>query len=733
MKFPFVRQIDSIDCGPCCLSMLSSFYGNKISSNYLREKSLLNRLGMSAFDLMYLGETIGFTSKCVKIGYEELSKSRCLPAVCHVNNNHYVVVIKIEKERVQIADPSCGILYYPKEDFVNIWYSKIEDLGTAILIAPTESFFNQKFRSKNEGRKQNAFGFIKKYTRKYGRFIALIFFSFILTSLLQITFPFILQQIIDNGIINQNLQIINQLLISLVILYFANSITSFFRSWIVIEVSSRVNIRIVWDFLSKIMSLPTKFFDNRVAGDLIQRIRDYQKIENLVNEGFLKFILAVLNVIVLTILIYLYNTKIFLIFSITTIFELSWFFFFKSKLRVYENLRFNFLSQDQNKLMEIIRGMNDIKQNGIEDLKNNEWLDIQLKLYFLNKNNLKLNQYLKGGADVFSYLRTVMIIYFCSLSIMSGDLSLGILTSILFIVNQLNAPISQIISFFISFEYSKLAIARLETLRSPLEEKQEEVKVGVSELHTLNNQDSNIHIKDLCFGYQKDNPILKGLNFEIPFNKVTAIVGESGSGKTTLLKILSGLYEAERGSVFVGDNLLTCNNLEEWRSKCGVVMQDGFLFPNTVLYNICLTDSSVDNARLSYALKIANADDFIQRLPVGLDTKIGVDGINLSQGQKQRILIARAVYRNPSFLFFDEATNSLDAENENIVINNINEMAENKTLIIVAHRLSTVKNADQILVFDKGKIIEQGSHYELIAKNGRYFNLIKNQLQLDEY
>ncbi|MCK4569898.1 MAG: ATP-binding cassette domain-containing protein, partial [Bacteroidales bacterium] len=511
------------------------------------------------------------------------------------------------------------------------------------------------------------------------------------------------------------------------VLFISQASVEFIRSWILLHISARVNISLISDFLIKLMKLPIGFFDSKMIGDLMQRIGDHTRIENFLTVSSLNILFSVVTLFIFSVVLAIYSLKILLVFLIGSVLYIAWVLLFMKKRREVDYKRFAQMADNQSNLIQLITGMQEIKLNNCEKQKRWDWEKIQARLFKVNIKGLALNQYQQAGAVFFNQTKNILIIFIAADSVVRGDMTLGMMMAVQYIIGQLNSPIDQMITFFHSAQDAKISLERLgEIHQKEDEEKPEEPKV--SSLPAK----KTIGIRNLTFRYSgsHSDPVLKNLNFEIPEKKMTAIVGPSGSGKTTLVKLLLGFYLPEHGEIKVGELNIRNINGSYWRQQCGAVMQDGFIFSDTIAKNIAVSDEYIDKDKLLHAVNVANIQEFIESLPLAYNTRIGQEGTGLSQGQKQRILIARAVYKNPEFLFFDEATNALDANNEKVIMEKLNQFFEGKTAVVVAHRLSTVTNADQIIVLDKGEVIEKGTHDELTKLKGAYYKLIKNQLEL---
>jgi len=723
--FPFFEQLDSNDCGLACIRMISKHYGKHFSSHHLSINSNLSNQGISLSNLSKVAENIGFRTLYLVTDFEKLAKKVPLPAIAHWNQNHFIVVYKVKKNQVYVADPAFGLTKYNQDEFLKAWagtQSNNKEEGILLLMETTPDFYKQTETSESN---KATFRFLSRYLSSFKTQIALLILGLLIGSSIEFIFPFFTQSIVDKGIGKQQLHFIYLVLLAQVVLFISKTSIDFLRERIFMHVSSRISVYIISDFLIKLIKLPISFFNSKQIGDISQRIQDHARIEKFITETLLKSVFAIFTLLILSVILIYFNPLVFSIFFIGSSLQLTWIFAFLKRINKLENKSFALLAQDQNKVYELITGMQEIKLNNLEQKKRWEWERIQAALFKVNLSKLKLNQTYEGYR-FFTYLQRVLIIFVTALAVLHQQMTIGTMMAIIFVLGQLNEPISQLINFILQGQYAKISLQRLGEIH--LKENEEENEF--SKLHQL-SADKNIQLKNVSFAYTETvgKNVLSNINLSIPFGKTTAIVGVSGSGKTTLLKLLLKFYPPKTGDILIGEHDLTAYSNSFWRSKCGTVLQDSFLFSDSIAGNIAL-EEHIDVNRLQHAAKTANIDDFINLLPLGYNTKIGQDGQGISQGQRQRILIARAVYKNPEYLFFDEATNALDAENELIIMNNLERFFTNKTVVIVAHRLSTVKHADQIIVLDKGIIIEQGTHEELSNQKWKYYQLIKNQLEL---
>ncbi len=721
--FPFYRQYDAMDCGPTCLRIISKFYGKRITLQTFRKLSDYNKAGVNLLGLSQAAKNIGFETLGGSMGAEELFNEAPLPLITRWKGNHFVVVYKITNKYVYIANPATGLLKYSKQEFLENWIEKTDKTeGFFLLLEPTDKFYEIK----NEEKKAVISAFLLKYFKKYKRYFLHMLLSLFVGSLLQLIFPFLTQAIVDKGINAKDLNFITLILVAQLVLFIGRTTIEFTRNWILLHISARINLDILNDFLGKLLKLPFSFFDTKSSGDIIQRINDHSRIESFLTNSSLNIVFSIFNLVIFSVVIATYNINIFFIFLFGSMLYLLWILYFLKHRKILDNNKFGISSQSYNKILQLIYGMTDIRLNNCEDEKKEEWKILQSKLFNVNVQSLTIGQYQQVGAFFFNEGKNILITYYCAVSVLNGSISLGIMIAIQYIIGQLNGPIDQMVQFFQYYQDAKLSYERLDDVQQLNNEEREEENL-LKKLSDTND----IRLDKVSFQYPgASDYVLKDISCEIPAGKITAIVGVSGSGKTTLLKILLKFYEIESGNISIGTESLSQISHSFWRSRCGVVMQDGYIFSDSVKNNINMGKDNGNDKRLNNAVNVANLTDFITPLPLGLNTIIGSEGNGISQGQKQRILIARSVFKNPDFIFLDEATNSLDANNEKIIVENLNRFFNGKTVVIVAHRLSTVKNADNIIVLDKGIIVEEGNHDTLTKKKGQYYALVKNQLEL---
>lgn len=732
MIFPFYKQADTKDCGPTCLKIIAKFYGKTFDIQKLRELSETTRQGSTLLSLSEAAESIGFRTLAARISPKNIVEIP-LPCILHWKTNHYVVLYEIKHkktqiESVKISDPAFGLLEYSREDFFKYWIgnnaNENTEEGIALLLEPTPKFHDLNSISGEE----QSFGFryLSKYLLKYRSFIIQLIIGLLAGSLLQLIVPFLTQSVVDVGIQNQNMHFIWLVLIAQLFLFFGRTALEFIRSWILLHLSTRINISLISDFFIKLMNLPISFFDVRMTGDIMQRINDHSRIERILTTSSLSVLFSVVNMLIMGGVLAYYNIKIFGIFFFGSLLYLGWIVLFLKRREKLDYKRFSEISQEQSKVIELINGMQEIKLHNAEKQKRWGWEFVQARLFKVSMQGLVLEQSQNIGSNFINELKNIFIVFLSAKLVIDGEITLGMMMAISTIVGNLNAPVIQLIGFVRELQDAKISLARL----GEIHDKEDESQIESESIKDIPKRE-NIVLNDISFRYTGSSSlVLDQLNLTIPKNKITAIVGVSGSGKTTLMKMLLKFYEPSDGNIYYDTIDLKNISQKTWRSMIGTVMQEGYIFNDTIANNIAIGIDIIDKQKLRYAADVANVKSFIDSLPLGYNTKIGMEGLGLSTGQKQRLLIARAVYKNPEMLFFDEATSALDTNNEKEIMEKLNVFFKDKTVVVIAHRLSTVMNADQIVVLDKGKIIEQGTHHELIALKGNYFELVKNQLQL---
>jgi ATP-binding cassette subfamily B protein len=724
-KFPHFRQLDYSDCGPTCLRMIAKHYGKTFSREFLRDKASITKNGVTMAGIAEAAEAIEMRALGMRISLESLVTEAPTPFIIPWRQKHFVVVYKTSKTKIYVADPAQGFLNYSHEDFKKAWTNTIDDTGFALLLEPNSNFYSLV----EDKTIAKGFSFLLPYFRPYKKLIRQLFIGLLVAAIIQFILPFLMQTVVDVGVNNRDISFIYLILISQLVLIFSQTLVSIFREWLLIHITSRFNIKMISDFLFKMLKLPVSYFDTRDTGEHLQRITDHTRIQNFVSSSTLNMIFSMITFIIFNCILAYYNLKIFLVFIVGAILYVGWTFFFLKKRAALDYKRFDETSQSQTSLIQIINGVKEIKLNNSQRKNRWKWEFTQISLFKTSLSSLKLSQYQSIGATFINEFKNIIITFLAATAVVDGKLTLGMMISAQYIVGQLNLPLSNFITFIQTWQDAKISLERL----SQVHTRDDEDLVSANKAREL-PKNKFIKLKDLSYRYGgKSTPfVLKNVNCIIPEGKTTAIVGASGSGKTTLMKLLLKFYEPTSGSINIGSVDLNNINNDFWRLNCGAVMQDTFMFNDTIGGNISESEQNemIDRDKLNNAAFVSNIGDFIQKLPNKYNTELGTSGIRLSGGQEQRIMIARAVYKDPFYLFFDEATSALDANNEKVIMENLNSFITGKTAIIVAHRLSTVKNADNIIVLENGEIVEQGNHTDLTKLRGKYYELVKNQLEL---
>lgn len=731
--FTFYRQHDAMQCGITCLKMVCKYYGREYSLDELSKLCSTSRAGVTLLGINEAASELGFRTFCGKPTIEQLTEAP-LPAILHWNQNHFVVLYKVKKlrngkHRYYIADPGRDLLCYTDEEMQDYWAVVKTlgdyDRGVALFLQPMPQFYENNRQERSEKR---SFGFLLGYLKQYRRYFGQIILGLLLGSIIQLIFPFLTQAIVDVGINYRDINFIYLILLAQLTLTISRTAVDFIRRWILLHISMRINISLISDFFIKLLRLPMSFFDTKLTGDIMQRMTDHRRIESFLTGQTLSILFSIINFIIFGIVLLCYNTSIFAVFALCSLIYAVWIILFLRKRKQLDYLYFEKQAANNNKTLQFITGMQEIKLQDCEQRRRWEWEDAQADLFDANMKSLKLQQTQEAGSIFINETKNIIITVLAATAVINNEMTLGMMLAVQYIIGQLNAPVEQLLNFIYSMQDVSISLERI----NEIHEKPNEASIAGALTSFDHPSGCDIKLNDVVFRYDKhlEPNIIDHVTTVLPRGKVTAIVGTSGSGKTTLIKLLLGYYPLLHGQIIIGSHPINDYNLKWWRRQCGVVMQDGFIFSESIARNIAVDDGEIDRKRLLHAARIANIEDYIENLPLKYNTIIGQDGIGLSQGQKQRILIARAVYKDPPYIFLDEATNALDANNERAIVENLARFYHGKTVVVVAHRLSTVRHADNIIVLEQGKIVESGQHEDLITAKGAYYNLVKNQLEL---
>ena len=730
--FPFHLQHDAMQCGVACLRMVSEYFGERFTMDELERRCPATAEGVSMLSISRAAEELGLHTVSGRLSIDELSEAPT-PCILHWNQNHFVVLYKVKggkksnKERIfHIADPGKGLISYREKEFAKHWISTCsqgEDKGIAMLLSLTPMF--GRVCSEHHG-SQRSLRFLFGYVRQYRRYFFQVLLGLLLASLFQLVLPFLTQAIVDIGIAHKDISFVYLILLGQFVIILSSTTVDFIRRWLLLHIGIRINISLVSDFFAKLLRLPMPFFDTKQTGDILQRMGDHGRVQSFLTGKTLSILYAVVSLIIFSIVLLIYNVTVFLVFLISSTIYGVWISLFLRKRKVLDYCLFEKQAEAQNKTYQMVTTMQEIKLQNCEQRRRWEWEDTQVDLFEVQMKSLKLQQTEQAGSIFINSLKNILVTVFAATAVIKGDMTLGMMLSVQYIIGQLSSPVSQLMGFIYSLQDVRISLERINEVMGKDNED------SPNTARSFQSQDRGICLQKLSFSYEphSSRKTLENINMEIPQGKVTALVGASGSGKTTILKLLLGYYPPQEGTVLIGGLPISQYNLQWWRSQCGVVMQDGVIFSESIARNIAVDDGEIDTSRLKRAAKMANIEEYIEQLPLKYNTKIGADGTGLSMGQRQRILIARAVYKNPQYIFLDEATNSLDANNEHNITEALNDFFEGKTVLVIAHRLSTVRKADNIIVMEGGHIAEQGTHEQLLNLKGTYYQLVKNQLNI---
>jgi len=727
LTFPHYRQHDVMDCGPTCLQIISKFYGKLFNIEKIRLFSQIGKTGVSLLGISKAAETLGIQAVGGNMTFDKLAEQAVLPCIVHWRKNHFVVVYKIRRNKVYVSDPASGLHTYTREEFLRNWaYTTIHNkaAGIVMLLNPTPAFYQAEDDVAVE---HSGIGLLLGHIWQYKALLRQLLAGLVAGALIQLVLPFLTKGLVDIGIRGHDLNFVYVILVGQLLITLGQTSVELIRGWILLHVTARVNVAVLSDFLHKLLRLPLAFFDTKLTSDILQRIEDHRRVEALLTGSSLNTLFSMITFSVFGCILYAYNPNICWVFMGGSALYFGWIYLFLARRKQLDFKRFEISAQNRAKTLQLINGIYEIKINDCGTQKIWEWEGIQARLFRFNVQSLALSQYQQVGSTFINQAKNIFILFLATRLVMNQHMSLGDMMAIQFIVGQMNSPIAQLAAFLQTYQDAKISMERLGQVQA-LEEEEDPRKAYRRELPP----GRSLTLRNVSFVYPGagNKPTLKDLSFVVPEGKTTAIVGASGSGKTTLLKLLLRICLPSAGQVFVSDIDVDRISPQHWRQHCGIVMQDGFIFSDTIGNNIALHAEHRSPGAIERALHVANLDEYVHSLPLGLHTKIGEDGKGLSGGQRQRVLIARMVYKNPDYIFLDEATSALDAHNERVIMERLHEFFQGKTVLIVAHRLSTVKNADNIIVLNQGEVTEQGSHDELVRQRGYYYTLIKNQLEL---
>jgi len=715
--------------------MIAKYYGKTFQLERLRQACNITMEGVSVRGIVEGAEAIRIQALPASIDFETLHKEAPLPCITYWRDRHFIIVYDISDNWVYVADSLHGHLKYTKEEYIKAWQNrkddKLEDKGIVILLEPSPEFYKQEGDTKDK----KGLGLILSYLKVDSKYVVQIVLGLLGGTILQLSFPFLTQSIVDKGIATGDIGFIYVILIAQLTLMLSSSFFSLIQGWLLLFVGSRASILIATDYLRKLLKKSLSFFDAKTSGDILQRITDSSRIERLISSAP-GTIFSYFNAVIFLFILLYYDLTIFLIFCLGIFLYVLWVKHFMKKREELDYKRFEENSGTNTSLMQIVDGIQEVKVNNSELRRIWSWEEIRIRLYKTSISNLKLVQFQTIGGSVINEFKNITITFLAAKGVIEGEITLGMMLAIQYIVGQINVPLNSFVGFLRDIQDAKLSLERFTDIDFNSDEEKTLNKEGLIRVKK-EPEDSIINNLSFRYGGHRSPMVLKNINLTIPKGKVTAIVGMSGGGKTTLLKLLLKLYMPTEGSINIGNVNLNYIDTHSWRSSCGSVMQNGYIFSDTVARNITESNSfgDYDEEKIINAVKVANIYDFIEQHPAGYNARIGplgASGRSLSGGEAQRILLARAVYKNPNYIFLDEATSALDANNEMEIMGNLKAFYENKTVVIIAHRLSTVRDAHQIVVLKDGEISEVGNHEDLIKNQGQYYSLVKNQLEVSK-
>lgn len=733
MKYRVIMQHDSMQCGAACLLSVCHFYGRSgMSLEQMTEMCGVGRDGVSIYDLNKAARRLGFETLCAKLTLSDLLDIT-LPCILFWNASHFVVLFEARGGRYVIGDPALGVVERSEAEVSQAWLAADDDdgvlRGVVLGLSPTDDFSCGGDCGVQSLSLRKSLPSLWTYVRPHRWCIAQLAAGLAFGCVVQLILPFLSQAVVDVGVGLRDVGSLWTLVIAQMALMLGRAAAGFVRSWILLRIGTRVNIAMVSDFLAKLMRLPMTFFDKKLTGDILQRMGDYSRVRDFFTSQALDALFALSSVAVFAFVLGCYSLRLFAVFLVGSLAHAAWLSFFMRRRRVLDYELFRRQALCSNKTLECVSSLHEVKLQGCGARRRAEWEASQEALVSTQAQSLALSQRQEAGSVVIAEGKNIVMTLCSATAVMSGDMTMGMMLATQFIAGQLVSPIERLTRFAYAAQDVRVSLERiLSVSRMPDEDD------GRNASPVDVDWRLGVEFRHVSFAYSPSecgHPAVDDVSLYFPSGKVTAIVGASGSGKSTLIKLLLGFFEPQEGDVSVGGVELSSLPMEWWRGQCGIVMQDGVIFSDSVARNIAMADDEPDMRRVREAARLACADGFISDLHAAFETKIGAEGQQLSKGQAQRILLARAVYRNPSLLILDEATNSLDTVSERRIVDNLASFCAGRTTIVIAHRLSTVRNADNIIVMSGGRVVERGTHNELAKLHGYYYELIKNQLDID--